>query len=411
MTELVVHVEIAGVPVRAGIAYFTAGRQRVSTTFVYDSDYLGNLAGFDLEPGLRRQSGQQYVDNIPGIFQDCSPDRWGRNLITKQRRAQERSAGSGILPALTEVDFLLGVSDLTRQGDLRFSSMDSPAFLAAGHAVPKLVSLPTLLDAADHVAADGDDMEAIKILLDAGSGSLGGARPKASVVDEDGALLLAKFPHRQDEWDVTAWEKWALDLAESAGIQSPARRLTDVGGRSVLLLERFDRGPARVGYISAMTMLGRRDGDDGDYIEIAQAIPEHGANVNHDLRELYRRMAFNVAIHNTDDHLRNHGFLRAPGGWILSPVFDLNPHPVLGRGRATGIGGAVGAHEEVEALREVAIEFRLTGEEATEILTEVVAAVRTWREVASRNRIPAAEQDMFGDIISDRLTALAHQIG
>lgn len=412
MTDIVVYVDIDGTPVRAGVAYFIMGRQQVSTTFVYDSDYLGNPAGFDLEPALPRQSGQQYVDKMPGSFQDCSPDRWGRNLINKRRQAEERADGSRRLPTITEVDYLVGVSDLTRQGDLRITHLDGDDFLDVGHAVPKLISLPKLLNSADKVAGDGDDMAALKVLLEAGSGSLGGARPKASVQGDDGALLIAKFPHREDEWDVMAWEKWALDLAEASGIDAPARWLTDVGNRRVLMLDRFDRrgNGARVGYISAMTLLDRRDGDEGDYLEIAEAIPEHGANVNRDLRELYRRIVFNVAIHNTDDHLRNHGFLRAPGGWTLSPVFDVNPNPLIGRRRVTSIGGSVGADDEVEALCEVAGEFRLSKKEARSVLLEVVDALGAWRHVATRNHIPLGEQDMFGEVISDRITALRGQL-
>jgi serine/threonine-protein kinase HipA len=408
LTELVVYVDIDGAPVRAGIAYFTVGRKRVSTTFIYDSDYLSNPSAFDLEPALPRQSGQQYVDKMPGSFQDSSPDRWGRNLINKRRQAEERAAGSRRLPALTDIDYLVGVSDATRQGDLRFTHVDSRDFLDAGHAVPKLISLPKLLNSADNVAKDSDDMAAVKALLEAGSGSLGGARPKASVQSDDGALLIAKFPHRDDEWDVMAWEKWALDIAEASGIQTPARRLTDVGGRTVLLLERFDRrtDASRVGYVSAMTLLNRQDGEEGDYLDIAEVIPEIGARVNPDLRELYRRIVFNVAIHDTDDHLRNHGFLRAQGGWRLSPIFDVNPNPELGRGRVTSIGGATDVDDEPDALWDVAGDFRLQDNEAREVIRDVIDAMKAWRDVAARNRIAPDEQDRFEDVFQDRLAAL-----
>lgn len=411
MTDIVVHVDIEGTTERAGVAYVTVGRRRVSTTFAYDPDYLGRQTGFDLEPNLPRMSGQQFMDKLPGSFQDCSPDRWGRNLINKRRRAEERLAGARRLPAITEIDYLLGVSDLTRQGDLRFSRGNSGEFLDVGHTVPKLVSLPELLRAADVVAGDGDDLAAIKTLLEAGSGSLGGARPKASVLGENGELLIAKFPHREDEWDVMAWEKCALDLAAASGIDTPARRLTDVGGRWVLVLDRFDRrrSGARVGYISAMTLLDKWDGDEGDYLEIAEALPVYGANVTRDLHELYRRIVFNVAIHNTDDHLRNHGFLRAPGGWTLSPIFDVNPSPDIGRGRVTGIGGSVAPEDEVVALHEVAGEFRLREHEARSVAQEVVHAVATWREVASGNGISSNEQTRFGEVLDGRIQALREQ--
>lgn len=408
MTELIVHVEIGGTPVRAGTAYFTIGRRHVSTTFVYDSAYLSNPVGFDLEPALPRESGQQHVDKVPGSFQDCSPDRWGRNLINKRRRVEERAAGPRRLPALTDVDYLIGVSDATRQGDLRFTLVDGGEFLDPGHAVPKLISVPELLSSADAVTEDGTDMAAVQALLEAGSGSLGGARPKASVKDDDGSLMIAKFPHRDDEWDVMAWENWALDLAEGSGIQTPTRRLAEVGARRVLLLRRFDRraDASRVGYLSAMTLLDRRDGDEGDYLDIAEVIPEVGANVNQDLRELYRRMVFNVAIHDTDDHFRNHGFLRAPGGWRLSPVFDVNPNPEPGRGRVTSIGGASHLDDETEAVWDVAADFRLGNDEARAVIGDVVGAVGQWRDVASRNAIAPREQDRFEEVLTDRLESL-----
>jgi serine/threonine-protein kinase HipA len=408
LTELIVYVDIDGRPVRAGVAYFTLGRQNISTTFIYDSDYLSKPTAVDLEPGLPRQSGQQFVNKMPGSFQDCSPDRWGRNLINKGHQAEERAAGSRRLPALTDIDYLVGVSDATRQGDLRFKRVDGRDFLDPGHAVPKLISLPKLLNSADKVAENGDDMAAVKTLLAAGSGSLGGARPKASVQDDDGALLIAKFPHGDDEWNVMAWEKWALDVAEASGIQTPERRLTDVGARTVLLLERFDRraDASRVGYISAMTLLNRQDGEEGDYLDIADVMPEVGANVNRDLREMYRRIVFNVAIHDTDDHLRNHGFLRAPGGWRLSPIFDVNPNPELGQGRVTSIGGATDVDDEREAIWDVAGEFRLRDSEAREIVRDVIGAMEGWRDAADRNRIAPREQGRFGKVFEDRLAAL-----
>lgn len=415
MTELVVYIDIDG-PVRAGVAYVTLGRASLSTTFIYDSTYLSNPNAVDLEPELARQSGQQFVNGLPGSFQDCSPDRWGRNLITKPRLTEQRlteqgGAGSRRLPALTGLDYLIGVSDVTRQGDLRFTHADGSVFLDPGHAVPKLIELPRLLNFADRVGDDRDDLTAVKALLEAGSGSLGGARPKASVRGDDGGLLIAKFPHRDDEWDVMAWESLALDIAEASGIETPARQRIDVAGRSVLLLKRFDRrvDGSRVGYISAMTLLSRRDGEEADYRDIAEVLPEVGARVSRDLRELFRRIVFNVAIHNTDDHLRNHGFLRAPGGWRLSPIFDVNPDPDLGRGRVTSIGGASHADDEPEALLAVASDFRLRGGEAREVIADVVNAVQGWRVAAERNRIARREQDRFGEVFEDRLAALRAQ--
>lgn len=209
--EIEVHVDLDGRPIRAGVAYFAYGRRGVSTSFTYDSAYLADPRSVDLEPALPRQSGQQYVNGLPGAFADTAPDRWGRNLIDKGRRALQLEEHRR-LPTATEVDYLLGVSDLTRQGELRFALLGHADFLGPGHEVPKLVSLPRLLAAADRIDGDGE-LAAVKELLDAGSGSLGGARPKASVRGDDDELLIAKFPHRSDAWNVMAWEKVALDLA------------------------------------------------------------------------------------------------------------------------------------------------------------------------------------------------------
>ena len=222
-----------GAPRPVGEIFFTARAGRlVSSTFRYATNYLASPAAFAIDPALSLHAGPQNVSGLPGALQDCSPDRWGRNLITKQARATARAEHKTI-PTLTDADFLLGVSDVTRQGALRFRAEPDGEFLAAGGNVPKLIELPRLLRAADVVGRD-DDLAAIKELLDAGTGSLGGARPKASVRDSD-HLFIAKFPHGSDEWDVVAWEKTALDLAAKSGIRVPRSRLTKIQGRSILL--------------------------------------------------------------------------------------------------------------------------------------------------------------------------------
>jgi len=408
LTELGVHVDIAGRTRPAGLAYVTVGRSRVSTTFSYDAAYLADQAGYDLEPGLPRHAGQQYTDGLPGCFTDCAPDRWGRNLIDKRHRAIQRSAAQR-LPALTDIDYLIGVSDVTRQGNLRFTQADSP-FLDPDDGVPPLVALPRLLASADTVSdlGDVDDLVAVKALLDAGSGSLGGARPKASVRDENGRLLIAKFPHRDDEWDVMAWEKTLLDLARSAGMRVPPNRLTKVGRRNVLLVDRFDRGPdgERLGYISAMTMIGARDGDERDYDDIVQFLPESGGAVKADLIELFTRVVFSVAVRNTDDHLRNHGFIRERKGWVLSPLFDVNPHPDLSRRRVTSVLGASGADEEVEVLLDFAAQCRLGRTQALEIIGRVAASVGRWRTAAASNGIALSALTLFATSFDTQLAAL-----
>jgi len=380
-----------------GEIFFSARAGRlVSSTFHYDTGYLAWAGAFPIDPELGLHTGAQYVTRMPGALQDCSPDRWGRNLVTKERRAAALAEGRRA-STLTDVDFLIGVSDVTRQGALRFSNVADGPFLNAGTEVPKLIELPRLLRAAE-AASLGDDYSAIKALLAAGSGSLGGARPKASIRDAD-QLLIAKFPHPDDEWDVMAWEKTALDLAAAAGIRVPATRLTRVDDHSVLLLDRFDRRQnARVPYVSAMTLLSARDADSHDYAEVAEALPEVSAATRADLNELWRRIAFSILVNNTDDHLRNHGFLRESGGWRLSPAFDLNPNPDVGTPRQTGVGGAYDREDALSALHEYALDFDLGPAKERQILDGVIAAVSRWREVASANGVSKNDLELFADV-------------
>lgn len=301
---------------------------------------------------------------------------------------------------LDERDFLLGVSDFTRQGALRFQTSSKGEFLHAGTGVPQLDELPEVMRAAHAVASEtSDEFAGIKALLDAGTASLGGARPKASVRDGED-LAIAKFPHHSDEWNVMAWEKIALDLAAEAGIEVPSTSLLDVDGRGVLLLDRFDRkGSTRIGYLSAMTALSASDGDERDYLDLAEEVAVLSQNPTRDLRELWRRIAFSVAINNTDDHLRNHGFLRRDTGWQLSPAFEVNPNPVSGAQRSTSIGGAGSVRGEVGVLIEYAPIFDLTATEAAAAFAEVLDAVAAWRGVAERHGLVAPETGRFAGVL------------
>jgi serine/threonine-protein kinase HipA len=401
--QLDVHLDIGGMPTRIGQAWFTQRRQQaVTTVFAYTPSYLSTPGAWAIDPDLPLLSGNQYIEGLPGAFQDCSPDRWGRNLVNKRRRAADRS---GRLRELNEVDYLIGVSDRTRQGALRFTRPGDPGFLHPDNTVPRLIDLPSLLAASDSLRTDNDELAAVKALLEAGSGSLGGARPKASVVDADGRLMIAKFPHQDDEWDVMAWECVALDLATHAGIHTPPHDLIEVSkGRRVLLTQRFDRsGEHRIGYMSAMTALSATDGEAHDYLEIAEHITDVSAGATADLAELYRRVAFGIAIHNTDDHLRNTGFLAAPGGWRMSPLFDVNPNPVANAGRVTSIAGATHRPDESAALAELAQACRLSKRKATSITTEVDTAVAGWRDRAQARGVHPNEIELFRKVLSTGL--------
>lgn len=408
---VLVSADLAGQAVDAGVAYFSRRRNVLSTTFRYDEAYLARPDAYAIDPAMPLAQGNHVVAGLPGSFADCSPDRWGQNLIAKLVRLRALGEGKTI-PSISDVDYLLGVSDLTRQGALRFRIQPDGPYLDPDPTVPKLVELPRLLRAADAVARDPDDISAVKDLLDAGSGSLGGARPKASVRDSE-RLFIAKFPHHGDDWDVIAWEKTALDLAERAGIEVPARRLAEVGGRSVLVVERFDRNAdRRIGYMSAMTLVQGQDGAAQDYVNVAETLTEFGSRVELDLRELWRRIAFSIAIHNTDDHLRNHGFLRdRRSGWRLAPAFDINPNPDVGADRVTTIGGAYHRDDELTGLMAYAASFRVTDALSRRILREVLDGITGWREVAVGNGVPTAELSRFAAALEglraplERLTA------
>jgi len=397
-----VHVDLPAGTTRAGTAFMTSTRAVLTTAFDYDPEYLGRSDAFDVSPDLQRGSGSAVIAGLPGAMADSAPDRWGRNLIKKRLQALNRDEGRAG-HTVTDVDYLLGVSDFTRQGAMRYR-LDEGTLLGVENNVPTLLELPRLLNAADIVSREvsaQDEMTAIKMLLDAGTGSLGGARPKASVRDGD-RLLIAKFPHPSDEWDVMAWEMTALDLAQACGIRTPRRQLVDVAGQHVLLLERFDRDRgARVPFISAMTLTQARDGDHRDYVEVAEALQDLGGAVKRDLRELWRRIAFSVAINNTDDHLRNHGFLFQGSGWCLSPMFDVNPNPDLGTERSTSINFVTDHEQALGALQEVAEYFGVDADAAHEVWNEIILGIADWRDVAFSHGIEDRELRTFSHIFGE----------
>lgn len=409
---LEVHVEIAGETVFAGRAQFHRNRGNLtSTTFQYEPAYLAHTKAYQLDPALQLVAGTQQTQGLPGAFSDSAPDRWGRNLVKKRERTLARQE-SRRPRDFDYADFLAGVSDVTRQGALRYRADANPgsAFLDPDHDVPQLLSLPELLYAADTAARNSDDgsgYEAVKTLLAAGTGSLGGARPKAAVLDTDGHQLIAKFPHHEDDWDVMAWEATALDLAAAAGVVVPPHRLVRVEQRHVLLLNRFDRAEngGRIGYTSVMTMLERRDGDHADYVDIADILAEVSAQAKADALQLFRRVAVSVGLNNTDDHLRNHGFLRVRGGWMLSPAFDVNPNPDPDL-RQTTIAGADSPADETEGLMDLARTCRLSAAEARDELAHVADEISRWREIAAVNGVPQRQLARFEDSFEAGLSTL-----
>lgn len=406
MTTIEVLVDEADGARLVGQTHFTRARGQISTTFLYDPGYLSS-DGTSIDPALPLVSGAQHQAGLVRAFADSAPDPWGRNLIEKADRVRARDEGRAPR-RLDDLDFLLGVSDDTRQGALRYRLAGSTTFLGKPATVPRLVSLPQLLRASDELASDEDPSRAVKQLLDTGTTGLGGARPKASVRLEDGSLAIAKFPHSSDRWDVTAWEATALDLMEAAGIRVPQRRFARVGERSVLILRRFDRtgDGHRVGYISAMTALSAADGEHRDYAEFAEAMRDLSLSPRADHHELFDRVVASVALGNTDDHLRNHGFLADRGSWTLSPVFDVNPNPDPQRARSTSIMGADAPPDEAEALLALAEECSLSPAQARERTARVAGSIAGWRDAARRNRIREQEVTMMVESIETRLDAV-----
>ncbi len=398
-TDVLVYVDIAGTPHLVGRLWARVRKGRESASFEYDPGWLEYVDRFSLEPALALGPGPFHTPSgkpLFGTIGDSAPDRWGRVLM---RRAERRRAqGAGETPrTLMEIDYLLMVDDEARQGALRFSRREGGAFLADNEStrIPPLIDLPRLLSAAEHVVGDTDSDEDLRLLLAPGS-SLGGARPKASVRDRDGHLAIAKFPHKDDEINAVLWEAVALTLAAKAGIPVPCWRLERVLNKPVLLLRRFDRVQGqRIPFLSAMSMLGASDNESRSYLEFVDALRQYGANAKQDMHALWRRIVFNILISNTDDHLRNHGFLYAgPDGWRLAPAYDLNPVPtdIKPRVLTTAIDLDDGT-ASLDLAMSVVGYFELAEDDAWVIAAEVGQAVAMWREEAVRLGLTSAEID------------------
>lgn len=384
-------------PTFMGTLAVTHPRDKEIFSFEYHEEWLDNHSAIYLDPNLAMYKGRQYLPEDKsnfGIFLDSSPDRWGKVLMKRREAIIARSEGRKQNPFF-ESDFLLGVFDKHRMGALRFKLDPEEAFLNNNQdfATPPWAALRDLEYASQQFEEDEskDDDESLKWLnmLIAPGSSLGGARPKASVVDEKGCLWIAKFPSRNDDKDIGAWEMVAHRLAVKAGVNAPETDLrVFLGKYHTFLSKRFDRTPSgeRIHFASAMTLLGHKDGDGNttgvSYLELAEFIQKSGGNVNSDLAELWRRIVFNICISNTDDHLRNHGFILTEQGWILAPAYDMNPVE-HGSGLSLNISDTDNSLN-LDLAREVAEYFRLEKDEANTIITKVVSSVKHWKEVAAQ---------------------------
>jgi serine/threonine-protein kinase HipA len=394
-------------PLLVGILYSDRLKGKELFSFEYDGTWLQFEQAQLLDPGLKLYTGLQYLkdnqDNF-GVFLDSSPDRWGRILMRRREAAIARNENREE-NKLFETDYLLGVYDGHRMGALRFKiEVDGPFLNENKHmASPPWTSLRELEQISLRLEDDDviDDPEYLKWLsmLIAPGASLGGARPKASIVDNNGSLWIAKFPSRNDQGDIGGWEIVTYELAVLAGItmaESKAQKFSS--DYYTFLTKRFDRGNdgQRIHFASAMTILGYTDGQDhvdgASYLELVDFIQNNGANVEQDLEQLWRRIVFSICITNTDDHLRNHGFLLKNDGWVLSPAYDINPIE-NGAGLKLNISDTDNSLDLNLAL-EVSEYFRLSDKRASEIIDEILNVVAGWKEIAKKYGISRAEQEL-----------------
>lgn len=398
----------------------TLAERAVGVTFEYDAGYLARPDAYAVSPELPLEPGPRVLGSMPGAFVDASADSWSQKLIRRRLRADG-------IALLSEADALLGVSDEARTGSFRFRQQTGTTadggYLAGPTArVPVVLDLRDLRAAAERTrSGEVSSDDAIAQLLDAGSAILGGARPKA-LVRRKGRALLAKFPAPDDEHDAIRWEAVSLRLARAAGLATSRVRTIEIGERAVLLVDRFDRvgksdaalrdqragenGELRIPYWSARTATG----DGRDYVDVARVIVGMAASrevVRAQVRDLWRRVAFAVAVHCTDDHLRNLGFLRREEAWRLCPVFDVEPDPVHERPRSTAIVGVVDPDAAPAALVDLAGELGIKTSTWRRSLARVLAAVESWPEVARRVGLADDQFAAMDAAIGHRRDALA----
>jgi serine/threonine-protein kinase HipA len=402
-------------PTMIGILHSERLRGKQLFSFEYDNNWLKTEYVQNLDPDLQLYSGPQYLNDENksnfGIFLDSSPDRWGRLLMRRREAALARIEKRPV-KTLFETDYLLGVYDKHRMGAIRFKNSIDGNFLNDNNelATPAWTSIRELEEISlrleeDDIVDDPEYLKWLNLLIAPGS-SLGGARPKAGILDNNKHPWIAKFPSKKDSTNIGAWEMITNELAKKAGLNVAEGMVKKFSSNHhTYLSKRFDRTDKgeRIHFASAMTLLGYTDGanhEDGiSYLELVEFISTHGANVSNDLRELWRRIVFNICVSNTDDHLRNHGFIYSNEGWLLSPAYDINPVE-------TGTGLSLNISEDDNSLdlhlaMDVYKYFRLTENEAKQIVLEVKNAVKAWRDIANKYNISRTEQELMSTAFSE----------
>ncbi|MBQ3311655.1 HipA domain-containing protein [bacterium] len=398
--KVLVYINLDCVDYFVGTLWSHFSRGKETSDFEYSDEWLNYKNSFSLEPGLFFGKGKQVnTRQLPlfGSFGDSAPDTWGRILMRRYEnqlaKKENRSPRT-----LNEIDYLLFVNDIARQGALRFKTENSDEFLYSSNikAIPPLIDLTKLLAASEKIIESSEKESDLQLLLAPGS-SLGGARPKASVLDKNGDLCIAKFPKKDDFTNNVLWEGVALTLAKQCELNVQEWSIQKAGKKNVILLKRFDRkkGNLRIPFLSAMSMLNAIDNDTQihSYLDIADAIRQYGANVKEDLLELWKRMVFSILISNTDDHLRNHGFLYIGAkGWKLSPLYDVNPSSDNKNVLSTYITQTDNT-QDIELALSVSEYFDLNMTEAKQIINNFRSVIKNWRNAAKQLGLNQSEID------------------
>lgn len=390
-------------PTLIGTLSVQSAKSKKFFSFEYDKNWLQSPHKFLLDPDIQLFSGKQFPhqkENF-GVFLDSMPDTWGKTLM-KRRAIQKAKDHNEPIPNLYDIDFLLGVYDETRIGGLRFKTDFNGDFLDNDNSfpTPPWTSIRELQNAVYQIENDNntDIKKWLEIILAPGS-SLGGARPKANILDENNELWIAKFPSKNDDYDKGAWEFLAYLLAKDAGIHMSESKIQKIyNPYHTFFTKRFDRqGSKRIHFASAMTMTGYNENilreSSASYLDIAEFITNYGCNIDENLKQLWRRIVFNIMISNTDDHLRNHGFILTKNGWILSPAYDINPS-------IDKSGLSININTEENALdiglaKSVGNYFRLSSTDMDKIINEVYKSTKNWRNISSQIGIPRKEQDLM----------------
>ena len=385
-----------------------------SYSFTFNNEWLRQHSDLFLSDDLNNYPGQQYTQpdkDIFGCFSDALPDRWGRTLLLRREQLAAIEENRPVR-RLSSFDFLTGIDDFSRMGAFRFKEDTDGEFIN----VSESLKIPPLTDIRELIAASAEierseednvlpDRKWITQLVQPGS-SLGGARPKASVIDTDKTLYVAKFTSRNDDYDAGLWEHFSHLLAAKAGINAAKTKVIATGEKyHTLLSERFDRTKdgKRIHFASAMTLLGLNDGDNATtghgYLDIVDFIIQNCTDVEYNLQELYRRVAFNICIGNSDDHFRNHGFLLTAKGWTLSPAYDMNP--TLNEYQSLLIS-ATSNKADLGILLDACVHYMLNRKTVEHIVSEVINVVKGWRGLAVRLGISKREMDMFRGVLDER---------